>query len=474
MTGRDHETYRDLAFQVPAGTARLTVDFTYGGQDAHSVIDLGLRDPVRFRGWSGGSKSRILVEDSRATPGYLPGPLPAGRWALILGVPNMRKGAQAPYVARIWFDPAKSKIQEPDQGPVKAGPGWYRGDLHTHSGHSDGKCPSDKGIMVACPVFLTLQAARDKGLDFIALSDHNTTSQNNSLQELAPYFDDLLILPAREITTFQGHANLFGPTGPLDFRLGSREVPDLSSLLDAAEASGGLVSINHPGLPSGEACMGCGWTAATDWSRIPAMEVVNGGSLSTFGPEGAFSGIKVWESRLNDGFHITAIGGSDNHNAAPGAGVPTSIGVPTTVIHAQDLTPAALLAAIAQGHVFIDVWGHGQIGLEVTAQAGDARAEMGDTLTVASGGRVDIQIRVLGAPSGAKISLAGPASASLEPWAAGLESPYGLKTVTLKATGVRTWLRVDVRGPDGKLLVIGNPIYFQSVQGQLDLARQPN
>lgn len=40
---------------------------------------------------------------------------------------------------------------------------------------------------------------------------------------LQPYFDKLLLIPGREITTFQGHFNLFGATQFLDFRLGSKK-----------------------------------------------------------------------------------------------------------------------------------------------------------------------------------------------------------------------------------------------------------
>ena len=48
------------------------------------MIDLGVRDPVRFRGWSGGNKASFTISDADATPSYLPGPLPAGAWKNVL------------------------------------------------------------------------------------------------------------------------------------------------------------------------------------------------------------------------------------------------------------------------------------------------------------------------------------------------------------------------------------------------------
>lgn len=461
MTGADHETYREVPFRLPAGTVRLTVEFAYTGKEQRSVIDLGLRDPVRFRGWSGGNKARFVVEEADATPSYLPGPLPPGTWKLVLGVPNIRKTSTAAYTAKLWFDRADAPFPGFLPAPIKAGPGWYRGDLHMHTAHSDGSCLSRRGASVPCPVFKTLEAAEARGLDFIAVSDHNGVSQNASLRELAPYFDDLLLIPAREITTFKGHANVFGTTAPLDFQLGSRRAPKLSAILDEVEAAHALISVNHPGQPSGEACMGCGWTAETDWSRIPALEAINGGALALLGPEGPLSGVPFWEARLNAGFRITAIGGSDNHDAPNETGKAAAIGAPTTVVHAQDLSQAAILGAIRQGHVFVDVWGVKGRLLEVEARAGGLRAEMGDVLPAAAGSKVRIETHVAGAPEGAVLSLAGDGAGLAAAFVPELGATEARRTLEMTADGQAHWVRVDVRDAKGKLLILGNPIYLR-------------
>lgn len=461
LTGADHETYREVPFRLPAGTVRLTVEFDYSGKAQRSVIDLGLRDPQRFRGWSGGNKARFVVEEADATPSYLPGPLPPGTWRLVLGVPNLRKTATAAYEAKIWFDRAEAAFPGFAAEPVKAGLGWYRGDLHMHTAHSDGSCLSRRGQKVPCPVFRTLEAAEARGLDFVAVSDHNAISQAQALRELAPYFDDLLLIPAREITTFKGHANVFGPTGPLDFQLGGPRAPELGRILDQAEAAHGLVSVNHPGLPSGEACMGCGWTAKTDWSRISAIEAINGGGLALLGPEGPLSGVPFWEARLNAGFRITAVGGSDNHEATLPADKAPAVGLPTTVVHAGELSQEAVLKAIAAGHVFVDVWGTRDRMLEVEARTPTARAEMGDVLPAAAGTRIEIAVHVAGAPEGARLSLAGDGAVLArldDPVVGAAEARRGFAAI---ADGKAHWLRVDLRDSKGKLLILGNPIYLR-------------
>lgn len=452
MTRADHQTYREAAFQVPTGVTRLTVEFSYTGKDQKSVIDLGIRDPQRFRGWSGGNKARFTIAEADATPSYLPGPLPAGTWKLVLGVPNLRKTGEARYTARIFFQrgPAPTTFAE---APLKIGPGWYRGDLHMHTAHSDGSCASRKGVRVPCPVFKTLEAAEARGLDFIAITDHNATSQNDALRELAPYFDDLLLIPGREVTTFQGHANVFGVAGPLDFQLGSPRAPALASIQTEVAKAGGVLSINHPSLPSGEACMGCGWTATpTDFARVQAIEAVNGGQA-----EGPLSGIGFWEARLNSGLRITAIGGSDNHDATLDPAKPASVGYPTTVVHAAELSQPAILAAIRAGHVFVDVTGSRDRELEVAAASGGKTAEMGDVLIAPAGAPIRFTVRVAHA-AGASLSVAGNGAKPKLAGAAFTEDET--RTFEVASDGEAHWLRIDVRGPDGKLWLLGNPIYL--------------
>lgn len=456
VTHADHQTWREVPFRVPAGVERLTVVFEHDGAAQKSVIDLGLADPRRFRGWSGGNKSQVVIEAADATPSYLAGPVIAGRWRLLLGVPNLRPGATAHYTARLWFD--RAAPMGLSEAVVKPGPGWYRGDLHLHTAHSDGSCASKRGAAVPCPVFLTLEAARARGLDFVAVTDHNTVSQADGLRELAPYYDDLLILPGRELTTFQGHANILGPTADIEFKLGAEGTPDLARLLDRVPA-GAVVSINHPGLPSGEACMGCGWTAPVD-PRIQAVEVVNGGTLAlTRSPEGALSSLPFWTARLDAGARLTAIGGSDNHDAT--AGGLRAVGTPTTVVHARALSAPAVLEAIRAGHVFVDVWGSPDSLLEVTAAAGTARAEMGDVLAAPAGQAVTLEAHVAGAPAGAKLVLSGTGAALASTREAAVAAGESRTRLSLTADGTARWVRIDLRGADGRLLLIGNPIYLR-------------
>ncbi|ATY31573.1 CehA/McbA family metallohydrolase [Sphingomonas psychrotolerans] len=449
ITGADHERYKPLSFDVPKGVERITVTLDYDKANK-TVIDLGLWDPERFRGWSGGARSRFTLSASDATPGYLPGALPAGKWRVMLGVPNARPNSRAAYRVTVRFDregrrDASAAIAEP---PIRDAPGWYRGDLHMHDANSDGSCASQSGKRVPCPLFRTVEKAAAAGLDFIAVTDHNSTAHFGGLRELQPWFDKMLLIPGIEITTFGGHANIFGPRRFVDFRVGSAAVPDIRALQKDVTAAGAILSINHPALPSGEACMGCGWVwPKTDWSRVTAIEAVNGNIA-----EGPLAGIGYWYARLNEGHRLTGIAGSDNHDPdAPEGKAP--IGRPTTVVHAARLSQPAILAGIAAGNAFIDVTGKGGRMLEVDAEAGGRHVAMGGAIEAASG--TVFRAHAVGVADGsAELVVNGVVVRRRR-----VEGPDARIAFQLDARSCG-WAAVNVRDAAKHPLLIGNPIYL--------------
>ncbi|MBI3360546.1 MAG: CehA/McbA family metallohydrolase, partial [Chloroflexi bacterium] len=122
-------------------------------------------------------------------------------------------------------------------------PGWYRGDFHCHTNHSDG---------VHTPPEL-VEVAKAAGLDFFAITDHNRIGAY-------PGFGDdpgLLVIPGIEVTIKDGHFNVFGVDAELDWIGdicgGGQSLPRLkgnyqtsSDLMRRMAAQGLLNSINHP------------------------------------------------------------------------------------------------------------------------------------------------------------------------------------------------------------------------------------
>jgi len=457
VRGSQNHTYIQVPFAVPRGAERVTITFSYAGKEQHTALDLGLLDPERLRCWSGGNKSLLTVGLSDATPSCLPGAIPSGDWNVLIGVPSIRPQVTSHYTVRVFFTSSGLVASEPAElrTALTVGPAWYRGDLHLHTAHSDGQCPSQTGKMVPCPVFFTVDAAARRGLDFIAITDHNTTSHYDAMRELQPYFDKVLLIPGREITTFQGHLNLLGTTDFVDFQLGSAKVPNVNTLLRNADRLGALTSINHPAAPSGEICMGCGWTpeSPVDVHLLTAVEAVNGGS-----EQHGFSGIPFWNKQLDDGYRLTGIGGSDNHRAMQPLDQAGSVGSPTTVVYAVELSVPAILDGIRAGHVFVDLAGSHDRLLEASVQSEGQVAHMGDSLPAGKGHAVRFDLHVVGAEKGTVMLLEDgrEMNFSAHPDITSLDQTFHLQWTS---DGRRHWFRAQVAGPDTKLWLLGNPIY---------------
>jgi hypothetical protein len=310
--------------------------------------------------------------------------------------------------------------------------------------------------MVPCPVYFTVEAAARRGLDFIAITDHNASSQYDAMRELQPYFDKVLLIPGREITTFQGHINFLGSTDFIDFRLDGRNVRDVNTLLRSAARVGAITSINHPASPSGEICMGCGWTPSSpvDMRLLIGVEVVNGGE-----EQYGISDLPFWNKELNRGCRLTGIGGSDNHRPMQPLDQLGSIGSPTTVVYGTELSTPSILDGIRAGHVFIDVAGTRDRVLEVTALAGNQTAHAGDRLNATQGESVDFEARLTAADGGTVhwIEDGQEVNSPITAEASSADQKFSLSWVS---DGHRHWFRTQVTGPDRKLWLLGNPVYI--------------
>ncbi len=455
VTAVQNHSLIDLPFDVAAGIYRITVDVHYTDREKETVLNTEISDPYRFRGTSGSNKNHFTIGESDATPSFLPGAIPAGKWKLTLAVSNIRPGVTSSYEVDIYFNRAIDDVAFVDHA-LNPKPGWYRGDLHMHTGHSDGSCPSQSGQSVPCPVFVTVESAAKRGLDFIAITDHNATSHYDALRELQPYFDHLLFIPGREITTTAGHANLFGTMRYLDFHIGDADTPDINALARQAHALGGILSINHADSPGGEICRGCRWEPSPpiDMRLVTAIELINGG-----GGEGLFPSYDYWQTQLDNGYRPTAIGGSDNHRPEWPLAHPGSVGSPTTVVQASELSVPAILDGIRAGHVFIDLSGSPDRTLQVEASDPHGRAGMGDALAAAQGEEVRFAIRIEHcAANRVSVLLDGQKNLPVAPEI--LHQQSELSSAAWRSDGKRHWVVVEVRDLTGALYLLGNPIYL--------------
>jgi hypothetical protein len=201
--------------------------------------------------------------------------------------------------------------------------------------------------------------------------------------------------------------------------------------------------------------MGCGWTVPnTDFSRVTAIEVVNGDSR-----EGPTSGIPLWQEELNKGFRLTGLGGSDNHDADLMSDARSAVGRPTTVIYAQALSERAILDAIQAGHVFVDVEGTKDRILNFEANADSNIASMGDSIKALPEQKIHFTVRMIALQGAYPEIIEDGRLVTLLDKSATVKSDE-TRGFDYVSDGKRHWLRVNVRSIGGSLLIVGNPIYL--------------
>lgn len=156
--------------------------------------------------------------------------------------------------------------------------------------------------------------------------------------------------------------------------------------------------------------------------------------------------------QLNQGRRITAIGGSDNHDAGVPREQPSAVGRPTTVIRAEGLSSGALLAGLRAGRVFIDLEGARDRMLDLSASVDGTSAVMGGVLE-AKPGRIISFITTFAGVERARLELIQDGVRIHPPMSA--QGQFKLRMGRRQ-----TWVRVNVRDANGRLLLIGNPIYL--------------
>jgi hypothetical protein len=353
-----------LPVEVPAGTGALRVTLSYP-RESGAVIDLGCFGPDGFRGWSGGARDSFVIAESGATPGYLAGPVPPGLWQVVIGlhvVPPegvpfsvtaecLSAGSAVLASSLAAWLPAADAPPVPGSRPARrslpAGEGltWLAGDLHAHSFHSDGVLSVD--ALAAYAV--------DRGLDFLAVTDHNTVSHHRSLGAASLRYG-VTLLPGQEVTTQLGHAGVLGDTGWVDFR------EPAPSWLTFAESHGGLMSVNHP------------FGGAYSWvhpmpRRPPLLEVWHWSWLDPTWTT-PLSWWQAWDPAA------IPVGGSDWHR--PGSDAP--LGTPTTWVSCSDASVSGVLEGLRAGRVAISASRDGPV---ILRDSGSLVAVGADGLAVA-------------------------------------------------------------------------------------------
>jgi hypothetical protein len=436
-----------VPFDVPAGTQRIDVitshdQFSLLGI-GRNVLDLGIFGPAGyelgnaegFRGWSGGARAGFMLSAVNATPGYLAGPIDPGRWALALG-PVVLNPLGMDWQADITLTRGVQPSLRPtrDVHPAicrESRPGWHRGDLHTHTVHSDGRRR----------IAEMASAATSAGLDFIVSTDHNTSSANRAwaTTEIA----GPLVIAGEEVTTRHGHWLAVGlpPGGWIDWRYAPRDGV-FGDYAAQVHADGGLVVAAHPSVP----LPGCAWEFG--YHDVDAMEVWNG----LWNVDDELS-LRVWHQLLRQGRRITAVGGSDSHTSTQ------PVGRPQTVVYAHGLSTPDVIEGLRCGRCYMAE--SSAVTLELNASRDDSvvTAGVGETLTVPDGAAATVTARVTGAPDASVALVTDGGCVGRARTDASGDGQLTWTTVGGAARFARVEVRRRARFPS--MVALSNPVWLQ-------------
>lgn len=447
------KTYVHLPFEMPPGARRLDVEYTYSQRigsnpllTGGNTIDLGAFDArgieflnAGFRGWTGSERMSFFITESEATPGYLAGPLTPGTWHVLLGLYKVApEGCAYRVTITVAVDASAGSavvtkanaVDLPFSSPAAPFAPWLRGELHCHSWHSDGD-RSAAGVVAV---------ARERGLDFLAISDHNTIA---SQRELASLRDPgLVLLRGVEATTFKGHFCAWGIPDWVDFRILRAE--DMQAALSFAAARGAVTSCNHP-KPFGPP-----WEY-DEVNNFDCVEVWNGpwSMLNQMA-------LEYWLGLLAKGRRLTALAGSDWHRQAEvEQAPPRAPGTPCVWVYVRGAAnQATILEAIRHGQVSLSESPEAPFlellaGREFEVMAGNAVERPAD-------GKLQLKVRCRNG-AGYRLSLLDQNGVLAEHTLTGAD-----ETVVEEASvDASMYVRAQVRNEYDELKALTNPIYLE-------------
>jgi hypothetical protein len=240
--------------------------------------------------------------------------------------------------------------------PAHAAEGeWLAGDLHVHTtfshdaygGLSDDNTGPDEFYTLGWSVGEQFLNASTRGLDFLAITDHNDIRS-----QADPGFgaNGVIPVPGYE-NSLEGHAQMLGATKLYDN--GDKSAAAVQAAADALRADGGVFQVNHPANGSLDFPNDADWTYLYD-VQPDTVEVWNISRLYQPPlPSGSNNddAIRYWEGWLDRGAKVAATGGSDTHWRSTFAF--QGPGQPTTWVFARERTSAGIVDGLRAGHTFI-------------------------------------------------------------------------------------------------------------------------
>jgi hypothetical protein len=345
-----------VPFDVPEGI--VEIEIRHPRLSEANVLDYGLFDPNGFRGWGGSNHEPIIVGAAASSRSYLPGPMPAGTWSVSIGKAVV--GGPPTYELEILLRTEATLEPSPDRAPyapvvLASEARWYAGDFHVHSRES-----GDAGATLD----EIAELAERRGLDFVVITDHNTSAHVDLLSAAQERHPRVLFIPGIELTSYAGHANGIGVERPIDYRIGVGGVT-MATMAGDVIGGGGIFSINHPTLELGDLCIGCAWGHDVAPEAIGGVEIGTGAASLLFSEDT----LAFWDDLLRRGSRAAALGGSDDHRAGRDTGAfAAEIGTPATMVFAEELSARAIVDGVRAGKTVVKLGGPSDPMIDIDAK----------------------------------------------------------------------------------------------------------
>lgn len=242
---------------------------------------------------------------------------------------------------------------------------WIACELHSHTLHSDGRLE----------VAGLSRYGAGRGLDLVALTDHNTISGIAEIPSIPE--EGARILPGMELTSFHGHILALGIREYVEWRHLTRR--NARTAADAIHALGGVVGAAHPFRPGNPFCTGCYWEFEDlDWACVDYIEAWSEPDPHLESRNAR--AIALWEGILDGGGRMAATAGRDYHGGPPrGLEAATFLGAEPG---RADLASSAV-EALRRGRVSVSIGP--RLDLELAGAGGGPAFVPGDE--VPAGGR---------------------------------------------------------------------------------------
>ena len=235
-----------------------------------------------------------------------------------------------------------TRVPPPPAGQVPPAR-WLKGNTHTHTTESDGDSTPD----------VVTRWYRDRGYQFLVLSDHNVLTSIEALRALYGTDDQFLLIKGEEVTDKFGdrpvHINGLDVSAKVDPQGGTSLLDVLQRDVDAIRRVRGVPHINHPNFR---------WAFSTGELRqvrnMRLIEIFNGHpQVNNLGGGGVPGLEEVWDAILSSGIPMYGIAVDDAHTfKQPGNPAVAGPGRGWVMVRAERLEAGAILQALEDGRFY--------------------------------------------------------------------------------------------------------------------------